>query len=528
MSAERDAGLAALQNGNAAEAIAYLERAADSAPNDLRTLLPLGAAYGQMGRHADAVRVVMQAVTLEPSNAAARYNLAVAYANAGHTEYALTAAQQAVQLQPDYPQARELVARLSGAPSVPNSPRMGSVAATQTAAPLSYGQPTQAVPGQTPAPTAYGQPASPAPYGQTPMPMAQGQPLPGQTAPPYGAPGGAPYTPQAGAASYQGHGAAAYGGSPPASYYTPSSRPGVMQPPDTFDMKQAVADWVRVIREPNAFFRDQSERTGYNAPIAFLVTFGIAVGVFAIISGLIRLVISPSGTAPAIITQMMMGAVGGIAGALMGAFVWGGVLHVVGRMFGNRQPYYKTFRVSAYSRAPLLFFSALSALILPFVMPASTLTPRSTTTPSPFGQMTRVQFTEPTPPPGFPGRRTYSSPGGPASTRYGGARTPNPFDDPSIQKMLHAYTIIGPLSILGLIWVWCLQAIGLKYAQNISAGGAAGTVIVALLIPFLLLLALGVLFGVLIAGIMGASRGASGFLNALSTVPSSLVVWHGR
>ena len=511
MSAERDAGLAALRNGNAAEAIPYLERAASSAPNDLQTLLPLGAAYGQMGRHADAVRTVMQAVTLQPSNAEARYGLAAAYANAGHREYALTAAQQALQLQPDYLQARELAARLSEAPEAHSLPGKAAEAS-------SYGQPAS--------PASYGQ-AQPLPSGQSQAPYGRqdptGAPMTGgygsdRTATPYGAPGGAPAPPQASRGSYQGQGAAAYGGSPPATYYNPPPRPGFVQQPDNFDMKQAVTDWVRVIREPNAFFREQAERTGYNAPLAFLVAFGIAVGVFAIISGLIRLALSPS-SVTAVLFQIVVGATGGITGALMGAFVWGGVLHVVGRMFGNRQPYHKTFRVAAYSRAPLLFFSAVTSLIVPFIMPVSGFTPRSTGTPSPFGQMTSVQFTVPTSPSGLPGGTTQ-----PGSGR---TRTPNPFDDPNFQKAIGAYKIIGPLSILGLIWVWCLQAIGLKYAQNLSSGGAAGTVFVALLIPFLLLVLFVVLFGLLIVGLMGASRGASGFQNLLSLVPSSLAVWRG-
>ncbi|MCW3097630.1 MAG: Tetratricopeptide repeat [Chthonomonadaceae bacterium] len=523
MSAERDAGLAALQNGNAAEAIPYLERAADSAPNDLQTLLVLGAAYGQTSRHADAVRIVMQAVTMQPSNAAARYGLAVAYANAGHREYALTAAQQALQLQPEYPQARELVARLSGAPSVPTGLSMGYEPTAQTAAPLSSVQPTQTFPGQPAAPTAYGQPASPSPYGQTQMPTAPGQPSAGQAAPPYGAPGGAAYPPQAVTGSYQGHGAAAYGGSPPAAYYTPPARPGVVQPPDKFDMKQAVTDWMRVIREPDTFFREQAERTGYNAPISFLVAFGIAGGVFAIISSLIQLALHPSSLAT-ILLQMILGAVGGVISALMGAFLWGGVLHLVGRMFGNRQPYHKTFRVSAYSRAPMLIISGLMALIVPFVLPAPSFTPRSTSTPSPFGQVTPVQFTVPTSPDGAPGRNPYSFPGQSSSGASGPA---NPFAFQDTQKILQAYEIIGPLSLIGLIWVWCLQAIGLKYAQNISSGAAGGTVFTALLIPFVILLVIGVLFGILIASLMGASRGPSGVLNALSTIPSGLAVWRG-
>ncbi len=515
MSAERDAGLTALQNGNAAEAIPYLERAVDNAPNDLQALLPLGTAYGQTGRHADAVRVVMQAVTLQPSNPAVRYNLAVAYANAGHKEYALTAAQQALQLQPDYPQAREMVARLSRTSGTATDLSPSSPPSGQAAAPASYGQPTQTLPRQPAEPTVYGQSASPAPYGSsspTVPPMTGGFP-PGQTTLPYGAPGGAPSAQQPGAGSYQGHGAAAYGGSPPSTYYNPPPRPGFAQPPDTFDMKQAVTDWVRVIREPNAFFREQAERTGYNMPLAFLVTFGLGVGLCSIVSSLIQLALHPSSFA-AILMQIVLGAAGGVIGAITGAFVWGAFLHVVGRMFGNRQLYPKSFRVAAYSRAPLLLFTAVSALIVPFFLPDPGLASTGNT-PSPFGQMTPVQYTESSP----AGGRTTLPPSGRAIP-------PNPFSTPGFQKVIQAMEISMGISILGYIWVWCLQAIGLQYAQDISLGGAAGTVIVALLIPFLLLgLIIGLLW-VLIAGLIGASH-ASGFQNILSLVPSSLAVWRG-
>jgi len=526
MSAEREAGLTALQNGNAAEAIPYLERAAGNAPNDLETLLPLGTAYGQVGRHADAVRIVMQAVTQQPSNAAARYGLAVAYANAGHQEYALTAAQQAVQLQPDYAQARELIARLSGGSTAAPTTLPGAQPTLQTEAPRSYGEPTQALPSQPTTPAPYGGPASPSPYGQTQMPASSGQPLPGQPASPYAASGGAPYTPQSGAGNYQGQGAAAYGGSPPAAYYTPPARPGYAQPPDKFDMKQALTDWGRVIRTPNAFFEEQAQRQGFNAPLAFLVTFGIVVGIFAIISALIRMMIEPS-TVMYAAGQMVGGAMGGVLGALAGAFVWGGILHIIGRMFGNRQPYQKTFRVAAYSRAPLLIFTALAAIITPFALPTSALMPRSSNGSSPFGQVTPVQFTEPTSPSGSSNQGTVSSSDGGTRSRNGGASPVNPFEDPKVQKLITGYGIIGPLWLIGYIWVWCLQGIGLQHAQNISSGAAAGTIFLALFLSFLLLIGVCFVAGFALVALLGSMRGASGFQNMLSLVPSGLAVWRG-
>jgi len=522
MSAEREAGLTALQNGNAAEAIPYLERAAGNAPNDLQTLLPLGAAYGQVGRHADAVRIVMQAVTLQPSNAAARYSLAVAYTNAGHQEYALAAAQQAVQLQPDYAQARELIARLSGGSTVSPTTLPGAQPALQTPAPSAYGEPTQALPSQPPTSTLYGQPASPSPYGQTQMPSTSGQPLPGQPTSRYGASGGAPYPPQAGAGSYQGQGAAAYGSSPIATYYTPPSRPGYTQPPDKFDMKQALTDWVRIIREPDAFFREQAERTGYNAPLGFLVTYGIGIAICIVVSAMIQLALHPS-AALSIVFQILFGAVGAITGAIMGAFVWGGMLHLVGRMFGNRQPYERSFRVSAYSRAPLLIFTAITSLITPFLLPVTTFNPPPSSGSSPFGKVISVQYQAPT----ASGGGAYGSSEGTTQPRYGRSRATNPFDTPEIQKVIQTYEVVGPISFLGMIWVWCLQAMGLKHAQRISGGAAGGTVFVALLIPFLIIGGICLLGYLGIRSLMSASPGPSGFQHLLSCVPSGLAVWRG-
>lgn len=199
MSAETDAGLAALQSNDIPGAIAQLERAVAADPTDFQAQLYLGAAYGQAGRQMDAVTAVTQAVTLQPSNAQARYNLAIAYESAGYQEQALVAAQQALQLQPDYPKAQEAVARLSGTPATPP-------AYVQPAAPQ-YGQPdaSQPAPYGQPAAPQYGQPAAPQ-YGQPTTPQY------GQPAQPYGQPPQA--TPYGAPAPYQAQGAAAYGGAP--------------------------------------------------------------------------------------------------------------------------------------------------------------------------------------------------------------------------------------------------------------------------------------------------------------------------
>ena len=200
MSAERDAGFAALQQGDVATAISTLETARQRDTNDYQTLLYLGAAYGQAERHTDAVTTLTEAVHLQPSNAQARYNLGVSYERAGWKEEALTAMGQALQLQPNYPQAQEALNRLQP---------MASPAPVAEAPQPGYAPPTQQMPayganpsqGVSQAASPYGaSPQSPAPYGAPPQNY---QPAPyGQPAPPYGSqpqsPGayGAPQYPQ--------------------------------------------------------------------------------------------------------------------------------------------------------------------------------------------------------------------------------------------------------------------------------------------------------------------------------------------
>src|SRR5437868_5547252 len=115
MSAERDAGLQALQQGNFGEAVPLLETACQQNPGDFDAHMFLGAAYGQAGKQMEAINAITHAVQLQPANAQARYNLAVAMERAGYEEQAVTALRQALTLQPDYPIAQEALRRIEGA-----------------------------------------------------------------------------------------------------------------------------------------------------------------------------------------------------------------------------------------------------------------------------------------------------------------------------------------------------------------------------------------------------------------------------
>ncbi|HLV79489.1 MAG TPA: tetratricopeptide repeat protein [Chthonomonadaceae bacterium] len=156
MSAETEAGFAALQRGDLPTALTSLEAATQQDPEDYQAHLYLGAAYVQAGRAAEAVQTLTRAVHIQPASAQARYNLGVALERGGWPEQALTAYQQAVQLQPVYPQAQEAARRLQAPP--PPSPGLPAAAYPAPA----YGGPA---PGQP-----LYSPTASAPVGLAPTP----------------------------------------------------------------------------------------------------------------------------------------------------------------------------------------------------------------------------------------------------------------------------------------------------------------------------------------------------------------------
>ncbi len=157
MSVDRDQGIAALQQGDPATAIAALERATQADPNDYQAVTFLGAAYAKAERHNDAVQALTQAVTIQPSNAQARFNLGVALQKAGWADQAVQAYEQALQLQPNYPQAQQALAGLR-----PQSPQTYAQPPQSTAPqPLAggYAPPQPQQPSYAPPPQSYAPPA---------------------------------------------------------------------------------------------------------------------------------------------------------------------------------------------------------------------------------------------------------------------------------------------------------------------------------------------------------------------------------
>lgn len=71
-------GSRALERGDARQAIADLERAAELVPHASEVQNHLGLAYASVGRQSEAIAAFRRAVQLDCDNAAARRNLAAA------------------------------------------------------------------------------------------------------------------------------------------------------------------------------------------------------------------------------------------------------------------------------------------------------------------------------------------------------------------------------------------------------------------------------------------------------------------
>jgi Flp pilus assembly protein TadD len=83
-----DRGTRALERGDAAAAVADLERAAALVPHASEIQNHLGLAYAEQGRDGDALAAFRRAVDLDCDNAAAQQNLRAAEARASAGEEA--------------------------------------------------------------------------------------------------------------------------------------------------------------------------------------------------------------------------------------------------------------------------------------------------------------------------------------------------------------------------------------------------------------------------------------------------------
>ncbi len=102
-------GARLLEQGQAEQAISYLERANELSAGDAAVLINLGGAYVMAGRHRDAVPVLEKARDIEPHNAMIWINLGAAYlgnpviATKEQQMQAIQAFEQALELNPAAP-----------------------------------------------------------------------------------------------------------------------------------------------------------------------------------------------------------------------------------------------------------------------------------------------------------------------------------------------------------------------------------------------------------------------------------------
>jgi len=92
-------GLAKLEDGNMAEAIAYLNKAYKLAPRDYNILNALGIAYGRVGEYDKAEKFLKKAIAVQPNKGEAYTNLGVLYAIQKRYKDAIKYLSKAVSLE---------------------------------------------------------------------------------------------------------------------------------------------------------------------------------------------------------------------------------------------------------------------------------------------------------------------------------------------------------------------------------------------------------------------------------------------
>jgi Flp pilus assembly protein TadD len=84
------------------EAIIPLQRAAESAPENINIRLALGWCFKRVGRIHQAIEALEQALAAEPNEPLLRYNLACYFSLAGNKNRAMRFLSQALSLAPGY------------------------------------------------------------------------------------------------------------------------------------------------------------------------------------------------------------------------------------------------------------------------------------------------------------------------------------------------------------------------------------------------------------------------------------------
>lgn len=496
MSTERDAGLAALQQSDAAAAVEHLEKAIQESPDDYQAHMYLGAAYGQVGRANDAVQVLTRAVQIDPANAQARYNLGIALERAGWKEQALQAFQQAVTLQPDYGRAQEGIARLQpAAPPAPSAipqapePTIGTPtmqsAAGMAGAPIALGQP-------------YGQPAplaGPLPLGG-PQPLGAPRPMAG---PQLGQPGLQPGQPGGWMAPPGGQPGAPYG-QPPYAQPAPGTLPGGYRrlgldeesTEDKFDLAEGLKAWGQVLIAPTRFFAGQVGREGMKAPLAAIMCYWLVWVIFGAAAAIKLGMSSVNGTGLGIAT--ILGLVVLYPLLVLGMLFQAALTHGVGRLFGNSATYAGSFRVVAYAYGPYALF-AIFVQCASIAMPV----PASPGTASAAGYVIQAQFGgRGGAQPGMPGDAGGAL-GGRAGRLGAGGQMPfgrGPVTAASLSpQTMNMLFVRGILAFIGFVWSMIVFGIGVANIQRIGTGGAIGVIVLVAIVDGAIVLLLSLILG---------------------------------
>jgi hypothetical protein len=558
----RDQGLEALKEGNIEKAADLLVRAVMADDNDVEAKALLGVAYSQKGLHAQAKRALQTACEREPRNINYRFNLGVVLERAGDGPGAAIAFRDTLQLNPAHtqaraklqamgPQAQQWIAQapkpvdavgVPGAPqggqppqgyAPPSAPPAGPMAAPPPPPSPGYGTPP---PGYGPPPGQGGSPQYAAPSGPAPTLGQMGYQA---QAPGMGGMGGAGSAPSGTVECPTCHQFSRFGMicefcngvlPPPPRQAPPGSAPVTMGAPvggpppfsgmagyaaqrmdDSFNLGDAFRAWIGVIAAPRAFFQEQANYSGFQGPMAFILSTLIVSAAVQLIQGLVLGQFSgPQGGFRGF--GLLVGIPCGFVFALIGAHIWGAIVHMASKMFGGQAEYSGSFRAATYSQVPMNVAALLFGLLMPFVLksmlPAGATpgaTPRSiSSAPAPAPMTAAASFAAPRPmsalaqvtPPGFPGSPGVSS----------GA--------PSSQQAMDILTTllqrIGPLLLLFVVgWIWSIVVlvIAISEVHSLGTGAAVGVVVVAWVISIAIVVLLWV---VLAAAIMGAIMGAAG------------------
>lgn len=529
MASERDEGLAALRRGAFDTAVVLLESACRQDPDDFWAHLYLGGSYHQLHRSDEAIRTLRLAVRLQPGNAQAHYNLAIALERAGSQEEAVREVQSALTVQPDYPLAQQALQRLNPpvsdssmeapvpSPSFPVTPSLATVfppsagvrdssasgpfqlddlptrtppASPPQAPTLNDYDPARTIQGTpsssatattsayNPAPpplpgsnTGYGAPIPPQSAGYS-QPTLYGQPPPAYRSPSYPAPL-APYPSQG------------YSYAPTASGAPPWNE-------DSFSVGQGFSDWLQILISPLTFFQGQQGREGFLAPLSMAMAYALALTAALTLMGFIM-------AGPLMLIAIFFLLFFVVIGYVAVLTLWAamaGLIHGIGKLFGNSASFAGSFRAVVYAQAPGITLAALAFLLTPVLSTRAI----PTTAAVPQARIVTVQFSPPSsdgssadgnrlpdtqgnfsPHHAFPG--AASSSGNPFA-----ARTQSP--------------LLGLLNIFGLIWSVSLLGIAIHHIQKIPVGGAIGTLLISVGLAFAVCVFLGYLFLSTVLGAM--------------------------